>query len=89
MFVVPSRLRLGLGGYGEMFVLPAPGPSRPRRGWGLRGPDYEKNNKLYKQAVCSFWLIATLLANCHSCLYGNQVSQYFGVPTPDLEDYLV
>ena len=34
------------------------------------------------------WLIASLLANCHSCLYSNEVSTYFGVPVPDLEEYL-
>ena len=50
--------------------------------------DFSKNQKLYLQPLASYWLSATLLANCHSCLYGNQTSQYFRVPTPDLEDYL-
>jgi hypothetical protein len=50
--------------------------------------DFKKNQKLYLQPVASYWQIATLLTNCHSCLYGNQTSAYFGVPTPDLEDYL-
>ena len=51
--------------------------------------DFKKNQKLYLQPVTSYFLIATLLTNCHSCLYGNQTSQYFQVPTPDLEDYLL
>lgn len=50
--------------------------------------DFEKNQKLYLQPVASYWQIATLLTNCHSCLYGNQTSRYFRVPTPELEDYL-
>ena len=50
--------------------------------------DFEKNQKLYLQPVASYWMIATLLTNCHSCLYSNQTSGYFQVPTPDLADYL-
>jgi hypothetical protein len=50
--------------------------------------DFKKNQKLYLQPVTSLWLIATLLTNCHSCLYGNQTSMYFQVPTPDLGEYL-
>ena len=50
--------------------------------------DFEKNLMLYKQPVAVIYHVACLLTNCHSCLYGNQTSQYFQVPTPDLEDYL-
>ena len=50
--------------------------------------DFCKNQKLYLQPICADWLSATLLANCHSCFYGNQSAQYFEVPTPDTEDYL-
>ena len=50
--------------------------------------DFEKNQKLYLQPVASYWLIATLLTNCHSCFYGNQTSMYYGVPTPDVEALL-
>ena len=50
--------------------------------------DFYKNQKLYKQPVAKYWFAAVLLTNCHSCLYSNQTSMYFGVPTPDLEDYL-
>ena len=50
--------------------------------------DFEKNQKLFLQPVASYWRIATLLTNCHSCLYGNQTSKYFLVPTPPLEVYL-
>ena len=50
--------------------------------------DFYKNQKLYLQPVASYWQIATLLTNCHSCFYGNLTSQYFEVPTPEVEDYL-
>ena len=50
--------------------------------------DFEKNQKLYLQPVTSYWQIATLLTNCHSCFYGNQTATYFGVPTPEVEDLL-
>lgn len=47
--------------------------------------DFEKNQKLYLQPVASYWQIGALLTNCHSCLYGNETSKYFRVPTPELE----
>ncbi|CAB1104951.1 unnamed protein product [Ectocarpus sp. CCAP 1310/34] len=37
----------------------------------------------------AFYTVATLLSNFHSCLNGgNQISQYFGVEPPTLEEYL-
>lgn len=50
--------------------------------------DFEKNQRLYMQPVAAYWQVAVLLTNCHSCLYGNQTSMYFQVPTPRLETYL-
>ena len=50
--------------------------------------DFAKNQKLHLQPVASYWQIAALLSNCHSCLYGNQTAMYFGLATPDLEAYL-
>ncbi len=50
--------------------------------------DFDKNQKLYLQPVASYWQVAALLANCHSCLYGNETAQYFGLPTPELEVYM-
>ena len=50
--------------------------------------DYKKNMKLHKQPVGSYWLIATLLTNCHSCLYGNQTEDFFDMPPPSLEYYM-
>lgn len=50
--------------------------------------DFAKNQKLHLQPVASYWQIATMLTNCHSCLYGNQTAMYYGLPTPELEAYL-
>lgn len=50
--------------------------------------DFKKNQKLHLMPVASYWQIAVLLTNCHSCLYGNETSQYFQVPTPTLNQYL-
>jgi len=51
---------------------------------------FPQDLKLDKQPVASYWLVATLLYNCRSCLVGtgNQVNQHFDVGPPDLEAYL-
>ena len=36
--------------------------------------DYKKNLKIYLQPVAKYYLIGALLANCHTCIYGNQTS---------------
>ncbi|XP_072143161.1 putative nuclease HARBI1 [Dermacentor andersoni] len=50
--------------------------------------DFKKNQKLYLQNVPRIYKASALLANCHTCLYGAQVSHYFGLEPPDLEAYL-
>ena len=50
---------------------------------------YAPNQKVYLQPVAMYYKLATLLTNCHTCLYGSQVSDYFGVAPPNLEDYLL
>lgn len=42
-----------------------------------------------RQRVARMYKVATLLANCRTCLYGNQVSHFFNVEPPTLEEYLV
>lgn len=51
--------------------------------------DFHKNQKLCRQVLGRMYKVATLLANCQACLYGNQVSMYFGVDAPALHEYLV
>jgi hypothetical protein len=35
----------------------------------------------------SRFIVAIVLSNCHTCLYGSQASMYFNCESPDLEDY--
>lgn len=50
--------------------------------------DFKKNIKIYKQQVGNYYKVGTLLTNCHTCLYGSQVSEYFECDPPELEVYL-
>lgn len=49
---------------------------------------FKKNQKLLLQDLSSMYKCAALLSNCHSCLYGNQTSSYFGLMPVSLEEYL-
>ena len=50
--------------------------------------DFKKNQKLFLQPVAMYYLVGALLTNCHTCLYGNETSAFFGVQPPSLEEYL-
>lgn len=50
--------------------------------------DYKKNQKLLLQPIGQYIAVAVFLTNCHSCLYGNQTADYFGVAPPTLEAYI-
>lgn len=50
--------------------------------------DFKKNLKVNKQSVSKYYKVATILTNCHTCLYGSQVCQYFELDPPRLEEYL-
>lgn len=50
--------------------------------------DFHKNLKLFLSPVAKMYKLGALLTNCHCCLEGNQVSQYFRVLPPTLEEYL-
>lgn len=49
--------------------------------------DFKKNLKVGKEKVPTFYKVATILTNCHTCLYGSQVCHYFELEPPTLEDY--
>ena len=53
--------------------------------WAFR--DFKKNLKIGMSAVGKQYLVATLLKNALVCCYGSQVSQYFGLAPPKLEEY--
>ena len=50
--------------------------------------DFKKNQKVYLQPEGMFYIIATILSNCHSCIYGNQTSVFCNVSPPSLDEYL-
>lgn len=50
--------------------------------------DFKKNIKVLLQPVGKYYIVGTLLTNCHTCLYGSQTSSFFNVPPPSLETYL-
>lgn len=50
--------------------------------------DFKKNLKVLLQPVAKYYLVATILTNCHTCLYGSQTSTYFDLEPPLLETYL-
>ena len=50
--------------------------------------DFRKHQKILLQPIGKYYLVGTLLTNCHTCLYGSQTTSYFGVEPPSLETYL-
>ncbi len=50
--------------------------------------DFRKNLKVLLQPVAKYYLVASLLTNCHTCLYGSQTGLYFGLNPPSIEEYL-
>jgi hypothetical protein len=39
--------------------------------------DYKKNQKIQQGGVIQQYIVSMFLVNCHSCIYGNQVSSFF------------
>lgn len=50
--------------------------------------DFKKNQKLLRQQVGEMYKAAVILTNCHTCMYGSQVSMYFDLNPPSLHAYL-
>ena len=50
--------------------------------------DFAKGQKLLESPVAKHYIVAVLLANCHTCAYGDKHSEYFNCDPPSLEDYL-
>jgi hypothetical protein len=50
--------------------------------------DFEKGQFLQRSPLEKHYVVAVLLANCHTCLYGSQHSLYFHCQAPLLVDYL-
>lgn len=50
--------------------------------------DYKKNLKILLQPVAKYYMVATILTNCHTCLYESAVTALFASNPPLLEEYL-
>ena len=50
--------------------------------------DFKKNLKVLLQPVAKYYIVASLLINCHTCLYGSVTGKYFNLVPPSLETYL-
>jgi len=50
--------------------------------------DFKKNLKILLQPIGKYYLVAAVLANGHTCLYGSQTRTFFGLDPPELDDYL-
>ena len=50
--------------------------------------DFKRNNKVLLQPVAKYYIVAAILTNCHTCLYGSLTSTFFQVDPPQLETYL-
>lgn len=49
----------------------------------------KRDRSNYFERLKSYFLFAAvLLTNIRNCLYPDEISQYFGVGSPSLEDYL-
>ncbi|KAM7302006.1 uncharacterized protein ISCGN_017523 [Ixodes scapularis] len=50
--------------------------------------DFKKNQKIRKQKVALMYRVAVLLSNCHTCIYGSQITSFFDLDPPTLIEYL-
>lgn len=50
--------------------------------------DFKKNLKVCNEKVAKFYKVSAILSNCHTCVYGSQVCDYFELNPPTLEEYL-
>jgi hypothetical protein len=51
--------------------------------------DFCKGQKLRESPIAKHYVIAVLLANCHTCIYGDKHTDSFDCLPPQIEDYLL
>jgi hypothetical protein len=49
--------------------------------------DFFKSMKIRLSMVTKIYIVGCIISNAQSCLYGNNISQCFGMPTPSLVAY--
>jgi len=50
--------------------------------------DFCKGQKMFESPIAKHYIVAVLLANSHTCLYGDRHNEHFDCDPPTLEDYL-
>lgn len=55
--------------------------------WGIFAS--KRQMKICLSAVGKYYLVATLLRNALTCLYGSEVSTFFNLDPPNAADYFV
>ena len=50
--------------------------------------DYRKNMKVLLQPVGMFLRVANVLTTMHTCMYGSEVSNHFGMDPPSLSAFM-
>jgi DDE superfamily endonuclease len=50
--------------------------------------DMRLQMKLYQQPIAAYYYVGAFLCNLCNCFYPNQTSQYFDIPTLDIQEYL-
>ena len=53
----------------------------------LKFIDFKRQMKVNLSPVGKMYVVCALLENAQTCLYGNQVSEMFGIDPPLLNDY--
>ena len=51
--------------------------------------DFYKNLKIGLSSVGKMYIVSAILRNAHTCINGNQTSDFFNLDPPTLEDYFV
>ena len=49
--------------------------------------DFKKNLKILLSSVGKMYIVCVILQNAITCLYGNQVSEYFDLDPPTVQEY--
>ena len=50
--------------------------------------DFKRNLRLLNQPVGLYYTLGCFLSNCHTCYYGSETADYFGLSSPSIRDYL-
>lgn len=51
--------------------------------------DFKKNLKIQLSSIGKQYVVSSLLTNALTCLYGNQVSEYFELDPPSIQQYFL